>query len=63
MLTHELQIAFAVSVAMSVVGVATNAQDNSNKGEGQQHAQEPPIGGIHWARDQQRQRNRISHRT
>lgn len=47
----RLPIAFVVAVAMSVVGVATSAQDNSNRGEGSQHAQEPPIGGIHWARD------------
>ena len=47
----RLPIAFGLAVAMSVAGVVINAQDNSRRAEGQSQMPEPPIGGIHWARD------------
>ncbi len=49
----RLPIAVAVAVTLCVVAVGTSSpQDNPNRGQGQLHAPEPPIAGIHWARGQ-----------
>ena len=48
----RLPIAITVVVAVCAVNVATSGpQGNSNRGQGVLQAPEPPMAGIHWARD------------
>lgn len=48
----RLPVVITMAVAICVVNVATSGpQDNSNRGQGAQQAPEPPMAGIHWARD------------
>jgi hypothetical protein len=48
----RLSIALVLAVLAGAVTVTIRAsQDNSNKGQGQLQAPEPPMAGIHWARD------------
>jgi hypothetical protein len=48
----RLPIAITVVVAVCAVNVATSGpQDNANRGQGVLQAPEPPMAGIHWARD------------
>ena len=45
-----IAITFAVAVCAVTVTIRAS-QDHSNRGQGQLNAPEPPMAGIHWARD------------
>jgi len=48
----RLSIAVAMAAAVCAVALATSpGQGDPNRGQGQPQAPEPPIAGIHWARD------------